>query len=50
MPTTVNDLEKTVNSGLTTTIKRSEINLDHLFIYVNVEDIVSTILFLKIKL
>ena len=47
MPTTVNDLEKTVNSGLTTTIKRSEINLDQLFIYVNVEDIVSTILFLK---
>ena len=47
MPTTVNDLEKAVNSGLTTTVKRSEINFNQLIIYVNVEDIVSTILFLK---
>ena len=47
MLTTVNDLEKTVNSGLTTTIKRSEINFDQLVIYIDVEDIISTILFLK---
>ena len=47
MSTTVHDLEKTVNSGLTTNIKRSEINFNQLFIYVNVEDIISTILFLK---
>ena len=47
MSTTVNDLEKAVNSGLTTTVKRSEINFNQLTIFVNVEDIVSTILFLK---
>jgi len=47
MSTTVTDLERTVNSGLTTTIKKSEINFDQLFIDVNVEDIISTILFLK---
>ena len=47
MSTTVHDLEKTVNSGLTTNVKRSEINFNQLFIYINVEDIISTILFLK---
>jgi len=47
MSITVNDLESTVNSGLTTAIKKSEINFDQLFIYVDVEDIISTILFLK---
>ena len=47
MSTTVHDLEKTVNSGLTTTIKRSEINFNQLVIYIDVEDIISTILFLK---
>ena len=47
MSTTVNDLEKTVNSGLTTTVKKSQINFDQLFIDVEVEDIISTILFLK---
>jgi len=47
MSTTVHDLEKTVNSGLTTNVKRSEINFNQLFIDVNVEDIISTILFLK---
>ena len=47
MLTTVNDLEKTVNSGLTTTIKKSEINFNQLFIEVNVEDIIATVLFLK---
>ena len=47
MSTTVIDLEKTVNSGLTTTIKKSEINFDQLFIDVDIENIISTILFLK---
>ncbi len=47
MLTTVTDLERTVNSGLTTTIKKSEINFDQLFIDVDIENIISTILFLK---
>ena len=47
MSTTVNDLERAVNSGLTTAVKKSEINFNQLFVDVNVEDIISTILFLK---
>ena len=47
MSATVNDLERTVNSGLTTTIKKSEINFDQLSIDVDVENLVSVILFLK---
>ena len=47
MSITITDLEKTVNSGLTTTIKKSEINFDQLFIDVDIENIISTILFLK---
>ena len=47
MSATVNDLERAVNSGLTTTIKKSEINFDQLFIDVDIENLVSTILFLK---
>ena len=47
MSATVNDLERTVNSGLTTSVKRSEIKFGQLFIHINVEDIISTILFLK---
>ena len=47
MSTTVNDLERTVNSGLTTTVKQSQINFNQLFIYIDVEDVISTILFLK---
>ena len=47
MSTAVHDLEKTVNSGLTTNVKRSEINFNQLFIDVDVDDIISTILFLK---
>jgi len=47
MSTAVNDLERAVNSSLTTTIKKSEINFDQLFIDVDVENIISTILFLK---
>jgi NADH-quinone oxidoreductase subunit C len=47
MPATVNNLQETVNSGLTKSIKKSEINFGQLFIEVNPEDIISTILFLK---
>ena len=47
MPITVNDLERIVNSGLTTSVKKSEINFKQLFIDVNVENLTSTILFLK---
>ena len=47
MSITIIDLEKIVNSGLTTTIKKSEINFDQLFIDVDVENIMSVILFLK---
>ena len=47
MSITVNDLENTVNSGLSTAIKKSEIDFNQLFIDVDVEDIISIILFLK---
>jgi NADH-quinone oxidoreductase subunit C len=47
MSITVNDLERTVNSGLATVIKKSEINFEQLNIEVNVESLSSTILFLK---
>ena len=47
MSMTVNELEKTVNSSLTTTVKKSEINFGQLFIDVDFEDIISTVLFLK---
>ena len=47
MSITIHDLEKIINSGLTTTIKKSEINFNQLFIDLNVENLSSTILFLK---
>ena len=47
MSTTLNDLEKVVNSGLTTAVKKSEINFNQLFIDVDIENVISTILFLK---
>ena len=47
MSITVNDLERTVNSGLTTSVKKSEINFDQLFIEVDSENLISVILFLK---
>jgi len=47
MSLTLNDLEKSINSGLTTAVKKSEINYGQLYIDINVEDIISTILFLK---
>ena len=50
MPITVNDLERTVNSGLTTSVEKSEINFKQLFVDVNVENLTSTILFWWTKL
>ena len=47
MSITVNDLERTVNSGLTTTIRSSEINFGQLFINVDCENLISSIIFLK---
>jgi len=47
MSTTVNDLERTVNSGLTTNVKKSQINFNQLFIDVDIENLISVILFLK---
>ena len=47
MSITTTDLEKIVNSGLTTAVKKSEINFGQLYIDVEVENLVSSILFLK---
>ena len=47
MSITVNDLERTVNSGLATAIIKSEIKYEQLFINVDIENLSSTILFLK---
>ena len=47
MSITLYDLEKIVNSNLTTAVKKSGINFDQLFIEVDVENVISTILFLK---
>ena len=41
------NLERVINSGLSTTVKRSEIKFDQLFIEVDIIDLVSAILFLK---
>ena len=47
MSITIRDLEKIVNSGLTTNVIKSEINFGQLYLYIDVKDIISTILFLK---
>ena len=47
MSTNIEDLERIVNSGLTTAIRNSEINFDQLFIDIDIENLISTILFLK---
>ena len=47
MSITVYDLEQTVNSGLTTTVKTSKINFGQLFIEIDIEALYSTILYLK---
>ena len=41
------DLEQIINSGLATSIKKSEIKFSQLFIDIDFQDIISTILFLK---
>ena len=47
MSMTVYDLEKTVNLGLATTLKTSKINFGQLFIEIDIENLYSTILYLK---
>ncbi len=47
MKTGLNNLEKTVNSGLTTNIKSSEIKFNYLTIEIEIEEITQVILFLK---
>ena len=47
MSITVNDLERAVNSSLTTTIISSEINFGQLFINIDSDNLISSILFLK---
>ncbi len=47
MSMTVYDVERTVNSGLATTLKTTKINFGQLFIEVNIEALYSTILYLK---
>ena len=47
MSITVEDLERTVNSGLTTVVKTSTIVFGQLVIEINIEDLYSSILYLK---
>ena len=47
MSEALNNLEKIIHSGLTVAIKKLENNFGQLYIYINAEDIISTILFLK---
>ena len=47
MISSIKDLEKTINSALATSIKKSEIKLEQLFIEIKDDDLISTILFLK---
>jgi NADH-quinone oxidoreductase subunit C len=47
MKTELNNLEKTVNSGLTTKIKSSGIKFNYLTIETEIEEIIEVILFLK---
>ena len=47
MSITVNDLERTVSSGLTNSIKKSKIVFGQLVVEINIEGLYSTILYLK---
>ena len=47
MTTNLKDLERIVNSGLSTAVRKSEIKFNQLFIDIKVEDLKSIILFLK---
>ena len=44
---TIKDIEKIINSGLATSIKKSEVKFEQLFIEVSIDNLISTILFLK---
>ena len=47
MTLTITDVEKIINSGLATSIVKSEINFEQLFIDIEVENFISVMLFLK---
>ena len=47
MSITVNDLERAINSSLTTSIIKSSINFGQVYIDIEIENLISTILFLK---
>jgi len=47
MITTISDLEKVVNSSLTTNVIKSEVNFGQLYIEIDIKDIISTVIFLK---
>jgi len=47
MSISLSDLEKIVNSTLTTSLKKSEIKFNQFFIEIDVENLISVILFLK---
>ena len=47
MPTSISDLEKSVNSALTTVIKTSKVYFDQLFLEIDFDNLYSTILYLK---
>ena len=44
MPTTISDLEKSVNSALTTAIKTSKICFNQLYLEIDIDNLYSTIL------
>ena len=43
MTITINDIEKIINSGLATSIKKSEVKFEQLFIEVSIDNLISTI-------
>ena len=47
MSVTADELERTINSGLTTSVKASRIVFDRLVIEISIEDLYSTVLYLK---
>ena len=47
MSVTADELERIINSGLTTSVKASKIVFDQLVIEINIEDLYSTVLYLK---
>ena len=49
MKTTVSDLERTVTSVLTTTVKRAEIKFSQLLIDIDIENLVSVFLLIFAK-